>query len=72
MMDELDLLAVVILLCIIGLLIALRAIAERSNTPEDDPGSTTIRCPNCGSPAKRRGDSWECPWCGDCGRIIKR
>ena len=31
--------------------------------------STTIRCPNCGSPAKLNGKQWECRWCGDYGRL---
>ena len=31
--------------------------------------STTIRCPNCGSPAKLNGKQWECGWCGDYGRL---
>ena len=66
--------AVMILVLAIAILAILRAIASRSNNNgrygEDD--AATIRCPNCGSPAKRRGDSWECPWCGDSGRIIRR
>ena len=31
--------------------------------------STTIRCPNCGSPAKINGKQWECGWCGDYGYL---
>lgn len=31
--------------------------------------STTIRCPNCGSPAKINGNQWECDWCGDYGNL---
>jgi len=38
---------------------------ESSNaTPE---ARTTIRCPNCGSPATVKGKQWECGYCGDCG-----
>ena len=31
--------------------------------------STTIRCPNWGSPAKLNGKQWECGWCGDYGYL---
>lgn len=39
----------------------------QSSPPKQMP--TTIRCPNCGSPATVRGNSWECGWCGDFGNF---
>ena len=32
----------------------------------------SIRCPYCGSPAKVRGNRWECGWCGDFGTLSTR
>ncbi|MCQ2431267.1 MAG: hypothetical protein MJ175_01550 [Clostridia bacterium] len=29
----------------------------------------TMKCPNCGSPARVNGKSWECGWCGDFGKL---
>ena len=29
----------------------------------------TMRCPSCGSTADVRGEHWECPYCGDSGRV---
>ena len=28
-----------------------------------------MRCPWCGSPVMIRGNSWECGYCGDCGKL---
>ena len=30
---------------------------------------STIRCPNCGSPATVTGSRWECGWCGNFGSL---
>lgn len=32
---------------------------------------TEMRCPSCGAPVRICGDSWECTWCSDFGRIAK-
>ena len=64
----------VILVLAIAIPAVLRAIVSRPNHngSSGEDGAATIRCPSCGSPVRRRGDSWECPWCGDSGRIIRR
>ena len=60
-------------LIIAGIIVLSMALGSRSNNRNSGPRNTapaqTIRCPNCGGQAKVHGSSWECGWCGDCGRI---
>lgn len=45
-----------------------------SRTKQEPAGpekNTELRCPSCGAPVRICGDSWECTWCSDFGRIEK-
>ena len=58
---------------ILAVVLVCRA-GKRAEPPEppcdpEPPELTTIRCPTCGSPAEVRGDTWECGYCGDTGRL---
>ena len=42
---------------------------QSGDTIPSNKASKTMRCPNCGSPAKINGKQWECGWCGDYGNL---
>lgn len=33
---------------------------------------SAMRCPTCGDEARIYGDTWECGFCGDCGRLTRK
>lgn len=54
----------VLILIVIVIVIAI-AFSDNSRSVKDN----NAKCPRCGGYGLIfRGDSWECPWCGECGR----
>ena len=46
----------------------------RSETkyPAPPPTKVQMRCPSCGAPVIVCGDTWECPYCTDCGKCRRK
>ena len=42
------------------------------NTTKAQTSCATLRCPTCGAQARVNGDWWECGWCGDSGRCVRK
>ena len=69
----------VIIVAVVIIFIISKLANELSESPEESSSkqensntgrpNTTVRCPNCGSPAKINGKQWECGWCGDYGYL---
>ena len=67
-------LAIIVAVIVILIIARLFKANEQQGSPKQNDDtipktSTTIRCPNCGSPAKINGNQWECGWCGDYGNL---
>ena len=67
-------LAIILAVIVIYLIVMLFKAGKQQGKPKQSGDtipktSTTIRCPNCGSPAKLHGKQWECGWCGDYGYL---
>lgn len=67
-------LAIIVAVIVIFIIVRLFKADKRQGKPKQNDDtipkvSTTIRCPNCGSPAKLDGKQWECGWCGDYGYL---
>ncbi|MDO5445852.1 MAG: hypothetical protein Q4F31_09575 [Eubacteriales bacterium] len=62
-----------LLVLIIGIVLIIICVVQDTKRYREHPIKyTKMRCPTCGSPAKKYQSSWECPWCGDSGGIIRR
>ena len=67
-------LAIIAAVIVIFIIVRLFKADKRQGKPKQNDDtipkvSTTIRCPNCGSPAKLNEKQWECGWCGDYGYL---
>lgn len=45
---------------------------KTTNTNHTRVTYTTMRCPTCGADARVYGSTWECGWCGDFGRCVRK
>ena len=51
------------------IIVPIKLIKGKQSEPSSQPHYTYTRCPTCGDRARAYGDTWECEFCGDCGRI---
>ena len=54
---------------VILIIVPTKLIKSKKSEPSTQPHYTYTRCPTCGDRARVYGDTWECEFCGDCGRI---
>ena len=57
---------------IVLIVIFIWALARDAKSPKyisysGKEGTSMMRCPTCGSPARVYGSQWECTWCSDFG-----
>ena len=58
---------------VIGIVVWGTVKARKSpNTSNNHVTYTTMRCPTCGADARVYGSTWECGWCGDFGRCVRK
>lgn len=60
---------IIIGVIVLAVFIGVYGTRNKNSSNHNKPVARTIRCPNCGSPAKVIGDHWECGWCGDYGTL---
>ena len=61
-----------VLFCIAIIIIVVLLSRSAAKTPSPPPAKVQMRCPSCGAPVIVRGDTWECPYCTDCGRCRRK
>lgn len=59
----------ILIFLILVFLLCRKGWKTKTTTTEQAVNYTAMRCPTCGDRARVYGDTWECEFCGDCGRI---
>lgn len=64
-----DFFFVMVVAIAILIIVPINPIKGEDSEPSPEQHYTYTRCPTCGDRARIYGDTWECEFCGDFGRI---